>query len=122
MILTHDQFIKFFDAIKQGLDTEHAASLAYINQWVAYDLLKRGKCEAERIAKPTRILKVKQSEEEALNFYLGFLKARAELQSTLLSAVRSSDNYKAQVWLLERLNESYAPGNTFNVDGVEDEF
>lgn len=107
MLITDSQKDSFLRGIKMGLDTESSASIANIPAGIVHSLLKRGKREHERCFKNGKSLKIKQGEANAFGFYSEFMKAKAELQIELLGAIKNSDNFKAQQWLLERTNSSY---------------
>lgn len=107
MLMTEAQKEAFLRGIKSGLDTESSASIADIPSGVIYSLLARGKKEHQRCFNNGKSLKIKQNEAKAFGFYSDFLKAKAELQIELLWAIKGSDNFKAQQWLLERTNSSY---------------
>lgn len=107
MNISESQREAFLRGIKMGLDTESSASIANIPVGTVYNLLERGKKENRRCFGNGKSLKIKQSEAKAFGFYSEFMKAKAELQIELLGAIKSSDNFKAQQWLLERTNNSY---------------
>lgn len=107
MIMNDEQKRLFLEGIRMGLDTESSASYANTPVGIVFNLLKRGKNEQERCFKNGKSLKIKQSEVKAFSFYSEFMKAKAELQIELLGAIKNSENFKAQQWLLERSNSSY---------------
>lgn len=107
MILQQIQIDQFLDAIRMGLDTESSASYANIPVSLMYNYLSRGKIESERCFKNGKVLKIKPSEGRYVGIYNEFLKAKSELQIELLGSIKSSDNFKAQQWLLERTNAGY---------------
>lgn len=107
----------FLNGIRKGMTVESASALAGVNYELTIAILKRGKREAERIGSTGKALKVRKAEEHHLAAWKSFTKARADLEMSLLGSIITSENYKAQQWLLEKVNP-------FNYGGGEglDEF